>query len=158
MKSLPIAWVKESCEAIAGKRIAERTWRDWLRICEVERHKREATPEQAAYLCALANLRRDRPRAKITLSHIKIKLTQWQLPMEAIADRCYECFYTQATGRDLPTIIRQVTGRTVSTRTLYRWANEHGLAFGLSKKAPVKIPRAEIQKWIDIAAARENAA
>ena len=145
-KTLPLDWIKTACEAIYGRAIADRTWRGWKRICEIDGYQREASATQAAHLCTLAKLKRDRPNIQIGLFQIRMEMTRLERPVEAIASQVYDCFYTKATGRDLPTIIRQVTGRTVSTRTLYRWAEKHNLRFRLSEK----IPRQQIQKWIDL--------
>lgn len=145
-KTLPLDWIKTACEAIYGSAIGDRTWRGWKRICEIDRYVREVGATQAAYLCTLAKLKRDRPNVRIGLFQIRMELTKLNKPVEAIASQVYECFYTTATGRDLPTIIRQVSGRTVSTRTLYRWAEKHNLQFRLSEKIPIE----QIQVWIDL--------
>lgn len=153
-KTLPLDWVLQACVAVYGKPLRERAWRNWKRTCEVKRHASECSQEQAAYLLTLAHIKRYKPRARIDLLQVKMTIAKQGQPIEAIASKIHENFYLDAFGRDLPEIVRQVTGRTISMRHLYRLAEKHKLRL----RAGEKIPRAEIQKWIDIVCGQEATA
>jgi len=154
-KTLPLDWVHQACVAVYGKPLRERAWRTWKRTCEVKRHASVCSQEEAAYLLTLAHIKRYKPRARIDLLQVKMAIAKQGQPIEAIASKIHENFYLDASGRDLPEIIRQVTGRTISMRHLYRLAEKHKLRL----RAGEKIPRAEIQQWVDIVSGnRESAA
>lgn len=146
-KQYPLEWVKMACDQVYGKNLSDRAWRKWLRICKVKAWSRSVEPEQATYLLTLAYLKKSHPRKAIGFVHVKQQLKVMPCSHKQLQEQIDQAFYAQAKGRDLPNLIRQVTGRVVTVRTLYRWADKYKLQFGVSKP----IPKPEVQKWIDIA-------
>lgn len=147
IKEYPLEWVKMAAEQVYGVGVADRTWRKWLRICRIQAWSRNATIHEATLLLTLAYLKKAHPRKAIGYVHVKQQLKAAPISPYQLHEQIDEAFFSQATGRDLPNLIRQVTKKTVSIRTLYRWADKYKLRFGLRES----IPRPEIQKWIDIA-------
>jgi hypothetical protein len=143
----PLEWVKMASDQVYGACLSERAWRKWLRICKVKQWSRVVGVEQATYLLTLAYLKKSHPRKAIGYVHVKQQLKLTPYTHQQLQEQIDQAFYAQATGRDLPNLIRQVTGRKVTIRTLYRWAEKHKLQFGVSKP----IPHPEVQRWIDIA-------
>lgn len=146
-KEYPLEWVKMAAEQVYGSCLSDRGWRKWLRICQVKQWSRTVETTQATWLLTLAYLKKLYPRKRLGLVHVKQQLKLSPYTPVQLQEQVDQAFYAQATGKDLPNLIRQVTGRTVTTRTLYRWADKYKLTFGVSKP----IPRPEVQKWIDIA-------
>ncbi|HEY9748374.1 MAG TPA: hypothetical protein V6C63_06840 [Allocoleopsis sp.] len=146
-KEYPLEWVKMAADQVYGSCLSERAWRKWLRICKVKPWSRSVGSEQATWLLTLAYLKKSYPRKSIGYVHVKQQLKSAPMPEYLLQEQIDNAFYAQATGKDLPDLIRQVTGRVVTLRTLYRWADKHKLQFGASKP----IPKPEVQRWIDIA-------
>jgi hypothetical protein len=83
------------------------------------------------------------------LLQIKFKLQENPLFQLHIAEAIYDARFTNALGKDLPEIILRVTGRQVTVRTLYRWAQKQRVTFTLGKR----LTRPEVEQWIQWAAA-----
>jgi hypothetical protein len=146
----PIDWMKTACESVYRSAIADRTWRDWLRICEVAPYKKEVTKQQAVYLLTLARIKMESPRnKKVTLFHVKWKLRSEPLAEMQLHEAVTNAYYTNATGADLPEIILRCTGRKVNIRTLYRWAEKHRVAFTKGKR----LSKPEVEQWLSWASA-----
>jgi hypothetical protein len=147
MNTYPLDWVRLAAHQVYGRPLGDRAWRKWLRVCQVPQWSREADTDQATLLLTLAYLKRQHPRKAIGIVHLKQQLKTGPVSEVWLKEQVEQAFYTQATGKDLPHLLRQVTGKRVTLRTLYRWARKHRLQFGASQP----IPRSEIQRWIDIA-------
>lgn len=147
IKEYPLEWVKMAADQIYGSCLSDRAWRKWLRICKVKQWSRSVEMEQATYLLTLAYLKKSHPRKAIGFVHVKQQLKVTPYTHQQLQEQIDQAFYSQATGKDLPNLIRQVTGRVVTIRTLYRWADKYKLQFGAGKR----IPKPEVQRWIDIA-------
>jgi hypothetical protein len=143
----PMEWIKFGVDQFFGSEISPSGWRKWLRLIGVRPWKRTLSPQESIYLITYAHLRKKSPNKPIGLIAIKRHLQQIPYTPEMLAEQVEKGVFTPVTGRDMPTVIRQHTGKQVSLRTLYRWAEIHKLEFGVSKP----MPKSEIQKWIDIA-------
>ncbi|MFK0731528.1 MAG: hypothetical protein ACIWVG_10260 [Gloeotrichia echinulata HAB0833] len=144
MEKYPLDWLKRSCEQVYCNTIAERTWRKWLRLCQVSQYAREVVKEQALWLLTLAYLKKEgKPNQKITLFQVKFKLSN-QLINTSLSAAIDNAFYTDVFGKDLPEIILRVTGKQISLRTLYRWAKKQRIIL----RASQKLTRPEVEQWI----------
>lgn len=144
MEKYPLDWLKTSCEQVYCHPIAERTWRKWLRLCQVPQYAREVVKEQAMWLLTLAYMKKLEPNKKFTLFQIKFKLSGNPFAELHLAEAIYNACYTNAVGKDLPEIILRVTGKQVTLRTLYRWARKQRVTFKVSKR----LSRPEVEQWI----------
>ncbi len=149
MEKYPLDWLKTSCEQVHCRPIAERTWRKWLRLCEVQQYAREVEKQQALWLLTLAYMKKLEPNKKFTLFQIKFKLSGNPYAELHLAEAIYNACFTNAVGKDLPEIILRVTGKQVTLRTLYRWAQKQRITFKLGKR----LTRPEVEQWIRLAAA-----
>lgn len=150
-KTYPLDWVRTAARQIYSRELSDRTFRSWLRICNVKPYSREVTKKACVYILTLAYLKKDAPKASIGLVAIKqfIKQNRHQ-PDEWLVSELSEAFSSELKGNRLGVWLYHITGKKVSTRTLYRWAKQHSLTFGISQK----IPKPEIDKWIAIANSR----
>lgn len=145
----PLDWLKRSCEQVYSQTIAPRTWRKWLRLCQVEQYSREVNKEQGLWLLTLAYLKKqEKPNKKITLFQVKFQLSN-QLLHLYLSQAIDNTYYSDALGKDLPSIILRVTGKQISLRTLYRKAKQRQTTLKVSQK----LSRQEIQQWIEWATA-----
>lgn len=149
MEKYPLDWVKVSCEEVFCRSINERTWRNWLRLCQVQPYSREVDSEQTLWLLTLAYMKKPQPTKKITLLQIKFKLKEKPFTQLHLAEAIYNARFANAQGKDLPEIILRVTGRQVTLRTLYRWAQKQRVTFRCSKL----LTRTEVEQWIQWATA-----
>ncbi|MEH2151710.1 hypothetical protein [Nostoc sp.] len=149
MEKYPLDWLKTSCEQVYCRTIAERTWRKWLRLCQVPQYAREVVKEQALWLLTLAYLKKPDPSKKVTLFQVKFKLAENEIVEFYLAEEIYNACYTNAIGKDLPEIILRVTGKQISLRTLYRRAKKRRVTL----KASQKLTRPEVEQWIEWATA-----
>lgn len=149
MNNYPSLWLKITCEQIYRKQITSRTWRDWLRLCQVPQYSREVGSKQALLLLTLAHLKRENPYKKITLLQIKLKLSSNSYAQVHLVEAMNNAYYTTARGRDLPEIILRITGKQVTLRTLYRWAKKQQVDL----KAGETLSRPEVERWIQWATA-----
>ncbi|MBD2512915.1 hypothetical protein H6G91_38070 [Nostoc muscorum FACHB-395] len=143
-KKYPLDWLKLSCEKVYCCSITDRTWRKWLRLCQVPQYSREVETEKAIWLLTLAYMKKLKPCQKFTLLQIKFKLKENPFSELHIAEAIYDACFTNAKGADLPEIILRVTGRQVGLRTLYRWAQKQQVTFGVGKQ----LTRPEVEQWI----------
>ncbi|MCG6138768.1 MAG: hypothetical protein MET45_29950 [Nostoc sp. LLA-1] len=144
MEKYPLDWVKISCENVYGRSITDRTWRNWLRVCQVLPYSREVDQKTALWLLTLAYMKKLQPCRKITLLQIKFKLKEKPLAELHLAEAIYDARFTNAKGKDLPEIILRVTGKQVTLRTIYRWAKKQQVAFQVGKR----LTRPEVEQWI----------
>ncbi len=149
MNNYPSLWLKITCEQIYRKQITSRTWRDWLRLCQVPQYSREVGSKQALLLLTLAHLKRENPYKKITLLQIKLKLSSNSYAEVQLVEAMNNAYYTTARGKDLPEIILRITGKQVTLRTLYRWAQKQQVHL----KAGETLSRPEVERWIQWATA-----
>ncbi|WP_193199731.1 hypothetical protein [Nostoc sp. MG11] len=144
MDKYPLDWLKLSCEKVYCRSITDRTWRKWLRLCQVLPYSREIDTQKALWLLTLAYMKKLQPCQKITLLQIKFKLKENPLAELHLAEAIYDARFTNAKGRDLPEIILRVTGKQVALRTLYRWAQKQQVTFQVEKR----LTRPEVEQWI----------
>ncbi len=143
----PVQWIKLAADQTYGSEVASSTWRKWLRLFNVRAWDRHIKSEQAILLLTYAHLRRHNPNKGIGVIDVRNYLKTVPYSAKTLREQVEEALFIQATGRDMPTLIRQYTGKAVTLRTLYRWAKRHKLEFGASK--PILKP--ELKRWLDIA-------
>ena len=143
----PVHWVRLAANQIYGSDVASSTWRKWLRLFSVPRYERSLTPEQAIYLLAYADLRKNRPNKSLGVIDVKKHIARMPYSPEKLQEKVEQGLFFNAKGKDLPDLIRQYTGKHIHIRTLYRWAKKYRLEFGASKR----IGKLEIKRWIELA-------
>lgn len=143
----PTRWIKLAADQIIGKEVAPSTWRKWLRLFNVPAWERSLTTDQAILICTYAHLRKSKPNEQIGIIAVKHRLREVPLNAETLQEQIEQGLFINAKGKDLPRLIRQYTGKQVTLRTLYRWADKHKLEFGASKR----LGRPEIKKWLELA-------
>jgi hypothetical protein len=139
--------VKQAADYLYKKTISDRTWRKWKKHLYIPKNAKTVIYDHAVCLLVFALLRREHPRTKYRITEIKNYLEEHPYTKEMLKEQMDEALKAQIVGKQLPTLIRQVTGRNVTLRTIYRWSKAHKLDFAASKV----IPHKEVQKWIDIA-------
>lgn len=139
-----MTYVKQVCETIYGRNIPDRTWLRWKSKLSLDKHIRFCSQGQMEQLLTLANLRREKPLTQLTLETVVNAKT------EALANLNREVAVplipTNCLGKDLPSIIKDCTGKTVSIKSLYRWGKEFNFRFGTNSK----YIKSEIETWISI--------
>jgi hypothetical protein len=130
--------VMQKCAIIYGRKFDPRTWRNWKRQCRIEPKTPQQgdwlTPFETKKLIALAFLKRQNPHGSYTYGQILLEMSRpdkqdWLIaiakaPNNTLIQPCY--------GRDLPKVIKQLTGCAVSQRRLYRIAERNRREFSLS--------------------------
>lgn len=142
----PLEYIQRAATLIYGRNITSRTWRRWKRICKIGAHKRSVSYEQAVYVLTLAYLRRKYPRKLISIIQIKDQLKEKPFTQEQLQE-ALNFDNVPVLGKELPNYLRQRTGRQVTLRTLYRWAQNYRLEFGASRY----IPAEELNRWVNLA-------
>lgn len=139
--------VKQAADYLYKSTISDRTWRKWKKHLYMPKNAKTVSYDHAVCLLVFALLRREHPRAKYRIKEIKDYLKEHPYTKEMLKEQMDEALKAEVLGKELPTVIRQVTGRNVTLRTIYRWSKVYKLDFAASKPIPPK----EVQKWIDIA-------
>jgi hypothetical protein len=129
MTTYKLSDVKQVCEAIYDRPIVDRTWRKWKASLSLPKYVKEISQAQMEQLLTLANLKRSKPYDKVTLTQV-IKSKQATLKEFQEARNNYTLYLIpdECRGDSLPEVIRMVTGRQVSLKSLYRWGkmlNKH---------------------------------
>jgi hypothetical protein len=143
----PAYWIKLAVDQVYGTEVASSTWRKWLRLFDVKPRSHYLTVEQSIFLLTYAHLRRYKPNKGLGVIDVKNHLKAYPYALKTFKEQVEQALFIETKGRDMPTLIRQYTGKTVTLRTLYRWAKRHKLEFGVSK--PILKP--ELKRWLDIA-------
>jgi hypothetical protein len=116
--------VRKSCAFQCGKNsIYDEAWSRWRSLCKVEPKAKKITDREAFLLLVCADMH----RLKITeITYLRIvneankRLSidpQSIGQIKAIASSTVK-------GSDLPKVLEDLTGRSVTTRTLYRWGSD----------------------------------
>lgn len=142
----PLQWIRFAACQIYGRNVSDSAFRRWLRVVGVKPWCRTLTPEQSIFVLTYAYLRKTIPNQPIGIVRVKQELKKVPYTPERLAEQIEEGMFCSATGRDMPHIIRQHTGKSVSLRTLYRWAKQHDLEFGISRP----IPKPELEEWFKL--------
>ncbi|MCC5640267.1 DNA-binding protein [Nostoc sp. CHAB 5844] len=140
-----LSWVKTACEHILGKTISPRAWRNYLRICGIERYQRQVKLKECCYLLGLTYLKRQNPFKKYFLSDVSLLLIKEQQRLTKFGIDL-ENPDLPLLGRDLPNYIYEQTGHKVTLRTLYRWSSKHRIPFSKLRT----INQQELHKWLEI--------
>jgi hypothetical protein len=154
MQIVPADVIKRVCTEVYGRGFCDKTWDRWRKACNIDLDKEEYAPNEWAKLVALAKLKRENPFGHFELTHLYAEIGKLQaqratidqirrISRQTIPDRCY--------GSELADVILQATGRKVSDKTLYRWGQDNGIAFGVRREYNAR----EINWWIR--QARKNA-
>lgn len=143
----PVHWIRLAANQIYGSDVAYSTWRKWLRLFNVRPWVRDLTTEETVLILTYAHIRKFSPNKSVGVIDVKKHLKQQPYPVEKLKEQIEEALFIKATGRDLPILIRQYTGKNVTLRTLYRWAKKHQLDFGLN----TPVCKLDLKKWLDIA-------
>lgn len=141
------SWIKQAADQVYGKKIAHSTWRKWLRIFGVRSWERCLTSEQSVMLLTYAHLRKLHPNREMGVIAVKKYLQQLPNGHQSLKEQVDNALLMRVSGKELPHVIRQYTGKQVSLRTLYRWASKHQLDFAASKK----IEPQQVTRWLEIA-------
>ena len=142
-KTYPIHTVKRACDTVFLRPINPRTFRNWKRKLGLKPYAEKLTELEAIHLLNLSYLTRISKTKRVTLGDVinftdKHQEVQQELKQEL--SKAVTCL-----GSELPKIIFDRTGRRVSARTLYRYADKAQLAFGLAKV----YTQSEIKRWCD---------
>lgn len=148
----PECWARGQCAKLYGYPISDRTWRKYKSICRVPDGRKnprgnlpmiEKTYCQRLFMLAYMRMEQRRGdkhpagwQSKITLKQIITRLNQ------AKGDELDKLMGDTVIidgrlGKDVPVWISQTLGRTVSLRTLRRWARKHELEFHSHLPVPV---------------------
>lgn len=146
-KEYQICNIRNAANQIYGKEISPSAWRKWLRLFDVPRWSRTLTAQQSLFILTYAHLRKQNKIVEIGKKKVIEEIKKIPKSPEKLYECVDETLFQYARGRDLPCVIRQVTGRQVSLRTVYRWAEAHKLKFG----ANTVIDSKDVQRLIDIA-------
>ncbi|MBW4598006.1 MAG: hypothetical protein KME46_35175 [Brasilonema angustatum HA4187-MV1] len=137
-------YVKQVCETIYGREIPERTWVRWKDKLTLPKHIRFCSQGEMEQLLTLANMRRTKPLSQLSLETVVLAKT------EALKNLNREVLTplipSECLGKNLPQIIKECTGKTVSLKTLYRWGSTCNFRFS----ANTNYTRSEIEKWLSI--------
>ena len=147
MNKYPLDYIKKAADFLYGSTVSDRAWRKWKRIFYVAAHQKNIDKDTAVMLLTLADLRLRNPRKKYTQVDVKHYLATANYNPNFLEETLDAALYSKVLGKQLPTLIRQVTGRKVTIRTIYRWSKSHRLEFKASKI----IPRHEVEEWLKIA-------
>lgn len=138
-------YVKQVCETIYGHSIPDRTWVRWRAKLNLPKHIRFYSQGEMEQLLTLANLRRTKPLTQLTLATVLAAKTEAlnnlnrEVTIPLIPTECF--------GKNLPQIIKECTGKTVSIKSLYRWGKTFNFRFGVN----IIYVKSEIETWISIA-------
>lgn len=147
MNEYPLSWIRTAADQLYHRKVSDRAFRNWLRICKIQPWSRTVNKTQALHLLTMAYLKGQNPKASIGWVRLRQHLKSAPIPEEWLEIQVKQAMFATAKGRDLPQLIRQVTGRRVSIRTLYRWSKKYRLTFGVNEP----IPKAELLQWFKIA-------
>ena len=136
--------VKQVCETVYGQDISERTWVRWRDKLSLPKHIRFCSIAEMELLLTLANMRRATPLKKVELESVVLAKTA--VLKKIHREVAPSLIPTQCLGSNLPQIIKECTGKTVSIKTLYRWGKTYNYRFSTN----IKYTKSEIEKWISI--------
>lgn len=138
--------VKKAADFIYGSVLSDRAWRKWKRLLYIPRGSKTVDYDEAVCLLTFAYLRKAHPRTNYKKPDIKKYILSSPYTPESLKEKLDEAFKAKVLGKDLPVVIRQVTGRTVTLRTIYRWSKVYEMDFSASKV----IPHQEVERWINL--------
>lgn len=130
MKLYKLADVKKVCDVIYGKEIDRNTWSRWKRKLLIPKSSREVDLQRLEQIITLTNIKRARPYFNPDLYEIvKMKTealkefhdTKYTYQLYLLPDRCR--------GSEIGNILKMLTGRLISNKSLYRWGEETGIKF-----------------------------
>jgi len=154
MNEYPERWVRAKCVELYDGAICDRTWRKYKRICRVPDGRKNPKGTEpmldktyAQRLFALAYMRCEQKRGDnppagwqsgIDLKEIIKRLNQPVI--KAIVDQQLKdgVIIDGVLGKDVPSWLQRHLGKSVSARTLRRWAKKNGADF--CSHLPVPIP------------------
>lgn len=121
MKFYRLTDIKLVCESIYKRKISDRTWRRWKSLLALDKYSKFVSEQNMEQLLTLANMKRSQPYDKITLTDIvKFKLQTLLDFQETRKNYTTFLLPDTCTGVEIPNIIKLVTGRKLSKKTLYR--------------------------------------
>jgi hypothetical protein len=127
--------IKQVCEVIYGRAIADRTWRKWKSKLGFNPYEKEVSEDKMTQLLTLANMKREKPYNPVTLMEVvkakqktleEFRDTRYSYRLYLLPDECK--------GDDLQDIFKMVTGRFVAERTLYRWGELLNIPYSPNRK------------------------
>jgi hypothetical protein len=144
--------VLQKCRLISGhSTLGERAFRKWKRTCRIPPSTPQRgdwlTPFETKKLIAFALLKRGNINVSVTYFDVLKELAKPDnqdllnamtiAPVNTLIQPCY--------GRDLPDVLRQLTGCTVNPRRLYRIAARNRREFSRAKRYSAQ----QINWWVE---------
>jgi hypothetical protein len=119
------ASVRKSCSFQVGKDdIGHETWARWRSLCRVKEKAKKLTLRESFLLLACSDLHRlKEPK----INYVKI-VNAANLRLETDPQSVEQLKVLTAStvkGSELPKVLKDLTGRSVTTRTLYRWGKKY---------------------------------
>lgn len=150
----PERWVRANCVELYDGAICDRTWRKYKRICRVpdgRKNPKDTEPmvdkTYAQRLFMLAYMRCEQKRgnkhpagwqSRISLKEIITRLNQPATKVALDQALGNGVRIDGVLGKDVPNWLQRQLGKSVSVRTLRRWAKKNGVDF--CSHLPVPIP------------------
>lgn len=138
---------------IASGNPSSHTWAKYRSLVGVPPKSKTTTLRKAILLFACADLGKNQGKRGITkqmvYAHANLLMRNHQGMAEAFR------VFSGAdgiTGKELPQVIQQLTGRKISTRTLYHWGSKPDKPRNLPKYSKDAVYTAgQVRKWLEVA-------
>lgn len=147
MKFYRLTDVRIVCEAIYKQKISDRTWRRWKAILVIDKYSKFISEQKLEQILTLANVKRSQPYDKVTLSDIVKSKLKTLIDFQETRNN-YTNFLLPdvCKGIEIPDVIKLVTGRKLSKKTLYRKSINFSKPYSTNKN----YSKNELQEYISL--------
>jgi hypothetical protein len=112
--------VKIVCERIYGYSINPRTWIRWKNFLAISPRLKEINFDEMCRLLTYAKMKREKPYKQFTLLDVMQSKGDFLKEMKDVNRNEKMFIPAMCKGKDLPSLIKSLTGRELSLRAMYR--------------------------------------